>query len=136
MMYFWIPIIGFANGIIVGSGIVALLTLLDIIPRLAQVTKTYKFISLYEDVIACSATIAAFLSLTKYSLDVSIILVIIVGFTMGVYVGMLASALAEVMNVIPVVVRRFQIQEYVKYVVYALILGKVVGSFIHWLIIN
>ena len=130
-----LPIVGFANGIIVGSGIVALITLLDIIPRLAQLTKTYKYISTYEDVISFSAVIASYFSLTKTSLNFSSMFVIILGFFMGFYIGMLASALAEVMNVVPVVVSRFVIDEYVIYVVYALILGKVVGSLIQWLII-
>ncbi|SNS36686.1 stage V sporulation protein AB [Anaerovirgula multivorans] len=131
-----LPIIGFSNGIIVGSGIVALLTLLDIIPRLAQLTKTYNYISIYEDVIIYSAALAAFFSLAKMGINTGVAFVIIVGFFMGIFIGLLASALAEVMNVIPVIVRRFQIEEYVFHIVYALILGKTVGSFIHWMVIH
>lgn len=131
-----LPIIGFSNGIIVGSGIVALLTLLDIIPRLAQLTKTYNYISIYEDVIIYSAALAAFFSLAKMGINTGVVFIIIIGFFMGVFIGLLASALAEVMNVIPVIVRRFQIEEYVFYIVYALILGKTVGSFIHWIVIH
>lgn len=136
MEYVILPIIGFSNGIIVGSGIVALLTLLDIIPRLAQVTKTYSYVTIYENVIIYSAAIAAFFSLSKVGMNTGAFFIIMIGFLMGVFIGLLASALAEVMNVIPVVVRRFQIEEYVFYVVYALILGKTLGSFIHWLVLN
>ncbi|SDK59795.1 stage V sporulation protein AB [Natronincola ferrireducens] len=131
-----IPLIGLSNGIIVGSGIVALLTLLDIIPRIAQLTKTYKNIWIYENTIIISATIASLFSLTTNAFNTNIIFVTIIGLFMGIFIGLLASALAEVMNVIPVVVRRFQIEEYVIYVVYALISGKMLGSFIHWLIIH
>ncbi len=126
--------LGFSNGIVVGSGIVALLTLLDIIPRLAQLTKTYKYIALYENIIVTGATLAAFSSLTNTSIHFNTYFVIIIGFFMGTFIGMLASALAEVMNVIPVVVRRFKLDGYVIYILYALVFGKVLGSLLHWFI--
>lgn len=135
MPYIIVVIIGFSNGIIVGSGIVALVTLLDIIPRLAQLTKTYESIPVYENVIIFGSTIVAFLSLVEIGINMGVISIIITGFFMGVFIGLLASALAEVMNVIPVVVRRFQIENYGIHVVYALILGKVIGSFLQWLIL-
>ncbi|AKL94962.1 stage V sporulation protein AB [Clostridium aceticum] len=136
MSYIIIPLIGFSNGIVVGSGIVALITLLDIVPRLGQLTKTYKFTVAYQNAIIGGATIAAFLSLINKGINTGAIFVILIGFAMGTFVGLLASALAEVMNVIPVLIRRFKIEEYVFYIVYSLILGKTIGSFIHWLILH
>ncbi len=128
-------LLGFANGIVVGSGIVALLTLLDIIPRLAQLTKTYHYITLYENVIIVGAVLAAYMSLSNSSIGLNPLAVIVVGFFIGTFVGLLASALAEVMNVIPVVVRRFRLEGYVHYILYSLILGKVLGSLLHWLVV-
>ncbi|SES76018.1 stage V sporulation protein AB [Natronincola peptidivorans] len=136
MEYLIVPIIGFSNGIIVGSGIVALITLLDIVPRLTQLTKTYDSIKIYENIIIYSATIAAFLSLTTLGIKLGIIIIVLTGFLMGIFIGLLASALAEVMNVIPVVIRRFQIEEYVIFIVYSLVLGKTLGSFLHWLFLH
>ncbi|MDR5660058.1 stage V sporulation protein AB [Serpentinicella sp. ANB-PHB4] len=137
MQYIFVPIVGFGNGLIVGSGIVALITLLDIVPRLCQLTKTYKYIRQYEGIIILGSVIAAFLSLTDISIfNNRVYVVIIFGFFNGFFIGMLASALAEVMNVIPVIVRRFKIDGYVIYILYALIFGKVIGSLVDWLIIN
>ena len=132
MQYILVPLIGLANGIIVGSGIVALITLLDIVPRLAQLTKTYRYIREYEYVLIIASTVAAFLSLTRISIHLGFALVVIIGFFNGFFIGMLASALAEVMNVIPVIVRRFRIDGYVIYILYSLVFGKVIGSLIHW----
>lgn len=129
-----IPIVGFSNGIIVGSGIVALLTLLDIIPRLAQLTRTPGYMKVYENSIIIGATIAAFTSLTNTQVGLGKAIVIIIGFFMGTFIGLLASALAEVANVIPIVVRRFRLDGYVIYVLYSLIFGKILGSLIHWFI--
>ncbi len=131
-----IPFIGLANGVIVGSGIVALITLLDIVPRLAQLTSTYRYIRWYETVIIAGASLAALASLTGLSIPLGGLTVVIVGFFMGVFVGMLASALAEVMNVMPVIVRRFRLEGYVIYILYALVFGKVIGSLLHWIVIN
>lgn len=41
-------IVGFASGLAVGGGFVAFLTVLGIIPRLMQLTKTMKYIQFYE----------------------------------------------------------------------------------------
>ncbi len=131
-----IPFLGLANGIIVGSGIVALITLLDIVPRLAQLTKTYRYISWYETVIIWGASLAALGSLTGIAIPLGGIAVAVVGFSMGIFVGMLASALAEVMNVMPIIVRRFRLEGYVIYILYALVFGKMIGSLLHWLVIN
>ena len=133
MLYITIIIVGFSNGIVVGSGIVALLTLLDIIPRLAQLTNTYEKIPLYEHIIIVTSSIIALLSLLQIGVNIGAICIVIIGFSMGIFIGMLASALAEVMHVIPVIVRRFNMEDYVDYVVYALIFGKVIGSLLQYL---
>jgi stage V sporulation protein AB len=132
MKYIVIPVVGFANGIIVGGGVIALITLLDIVPRLAQITQTYDYIKLYESIIVIGATVAAFTSLTGIGINLGIIGVVIVGFTMGIFVGLLASALAEVLNVLPIIVRRFKIDGYLVFMIYSLIFGKVLGAFLNW----
>lgn len=134
MKYIAIPLLGFSNGIIVGSGIVALLSLLDIIPRLAQLTKTYNSIQTYENVIIFGAVLASITSLTGVSINLGKVIVVIVGFFIGVFIGLLASALAEVLNVMPVLVRRFKLDGYTDYIVYSLIIGKVLGALLNWFI--
>jgi len=131
-----ITFLGFSNGLIVGSGIVALITLLDIVPRLAQLTKTYHYIHWYEMVIVVGATFAAITSLTGVAIPMGKLVTIIVGFFVGAFVGMLASALAEVMNVMPIIVRRFRLEGYVIYILYSLVFGKMVGSLLQWIVIN
>jgi len=51
---------------------------------------------------------------------------------MGIFVGLLASALAEVLNVLPVIVRRFRIDGYLGFMIYSLIFGKILGSLLNW----
>ena len=55
---------------------------------------------------------------------------------MGGFIGLLASALAEVLNVIPVLLGRLDLQNYTKYIFISLASGKVVGSLIDWIFMN
>ncbi len=132
MKYIVVSLLGFSNGIVVGSGAVALITLLDIVPRLAQLTDTYSEIKTYENIIIIGAVFAAIASLAGISINMGKIAVIVVGFFVGISVGLLASALAEVLNVIPIIIRRFKLEGYADYIIYSLITGKVLGSFIDW----
>jgi len=132
MKYIIAPIVGFSNGVMVGGGVIALITLLDIVPRFAQITQTYDKVKLYESVIVIGATLAAVTSLTDIGINLGGISVIIVGFSMGIFIGLLASALAEVLNVLPVIVRRFRIDGYLGFIIYSLIFGKVLGSLLNW----
>lgn len=132
----FVAITGLASGIMVGSGIVALITLLDIVPRVAQLSKTQDKIRLYEGLIILGATLASFLSLSEITIGIPKVVVAIIGFFIGCFVGLLASALAEVMNVIPVVIRRFRLEGYVRVILYALIFGKVLGSLYQWILLE
>ncbi len=132
MKYIAVPLLGFSNGIIVGSGLVALLTILDIIPRLAQLTNTYSEIKIYENIIIIGAVLAAITSLAGVSINLGKFTVVIVGFFIGIFIGLLASALAEVLNIIPVLIRRFRLEGYAGYIIYSLIAGKVLGALLNW----
>lgn len=132
--YVAVPLLGFSNGIVVGSGIVALLTLLDIVPRLAQLTDTCNKIKVYENIIIMGAVLAAFTSLAGVSINLGKFTVAVVGLFMGIFIGLLASALAEVLNVIPVLIRRFRLEGYAGYIIYSLIAGKVLGALLNWLL--
>ncbi|WP_352419881.1 stage V sporulation protein AB [Proteiniborus sp.] len=129
--------IALSGGSLVGTAAAAFVTLLDIVPRMAQVSDTSDKIGLYEISISLSATSISFLTLIGWGIGIkSKIFLVIVGFTLGIFVGLLASALAEVLNVMPVLFRRVRIQKYILAVLIAIALGKIVGSFFSWNIIS
>lgn len=129
-------IIGLSAGIAVGSALASFITLLDIIPRLMQLTNSYKKLGLYQ-IIIIVATIASvimdFFNLSVYS---NIFFLIPIGFFIGGFIGLIASALAEILNVIPVLENKLRLKELLPIPVLAISLGKVVGSLIDWLILN
>lgn len=127
-------LIGLAEGIVVGTAIVAFLTILDIVPRLAQFTETYDKCSYYEFSIILGAVSGAIVVFLNWQLNLPVILVIMTGFFMGVFTGLLAAALTEVLNVLPVLSKRLGLQQEIYLMLMSLILGKVAGSLIYWLV--
>ena len=59
------------------------------------------------------------------------------GLAYGIFIGFLSSGLAEVLDYIPITSRRLKIPTiYLKYIIISLSIGKVIGSFIGWKIIQ
>ncbi|WP_409251239.1 stage V sporulation protein AB [Bacillus sp. SCS-153A] len=129
----WLCFVGLAGGLAVGSGFVAFLTVLGIIPRLTQLTKTMKMIHFYEWAIVLGATVGSIFSLNEFSLGFSPYLLIPVGLMSGVFVGMLAAGLTEVLNVLPILTKRIGINDRIITLLMAIVLGKVLGSLFHWI---
>lgn len=134
-MYYMIEFfIGIAGGIAVGGAFAAIFTVLDIIPRLAQITRSTAHITKYEAAIALGAfswTIIDFFSINMLTGTLGNV---IFGLFAGAFVGLLAAGLTEVFNVLPIMAKRLKMTNYMYYFVMALILGKVSGSIFYWLI--
>ncbi|HEX7065552.1 MAG TPA: stage V sporulation protein AB [Bacillales bacterium] len=125
--------VSFADGVIVGSGFVAFLIVLGIIPRLMQLTKTQSFVRAYEWSVISGALMGGWLGLRGVSLDLSVFWLVPIGLACGVFIGMLAAALTEVLNVLPILAKRIGIGETkIIILLMALVLGKIVGSIFHW----
>lgn len=126
-------LIGLAGGIAVGSGFVAFITVLDILPRLIQMTKSQEFIRWYEFAIIFGVLFSTWLDFFDWIFDGYIWINIVIGLLMGLFVGMLAGALTEVINVLPILSRRLKIQYYLFLLVIAMALGKTMGSLFQWI---
>jgi stage V sporulation protein AB len=125
--------LGFSGGIAVGSGFVAFLTVLGIVPRLVQMTKTHKFIRGYESAIILGAIVASWVSLRDITILAPALLLIPIGLAFGIFIGMLAAALTEVLNVLPILAKRIGFGQQVIILLMAIVFGKVLGSLFHWL---
>lgn len=126
-------IIGLAGGLAVGGGLVAFLTVLGIIPRLTQLTKTKNFIRHYEWGVVVGALTGSWFSLSVPLLYLPSFLLIIIGLFAGIFVGSLAAALTEVLNVFPILAKRVGVAEKIMYLIMAIVLGKISGSLFHWI---
>lgn len=129
-------IVGLGGGIIVGGAIAAFISLLGIIPRLIQISRTHQYKILYQNAFISGATIFTIVYFFDFSIELSNVLVCIIGMIFGVFIGLFSSALAEVLNVIPVMSKKLKIKDDLKLIVYALLLGRVAGSLYYWLILK
>jgi stage V sporulation protein AB len=125
--------VGLAGGLAVGSGLVAFLTVLGIIPRLTQLTKTMKMIHFYEWAVVFGALIGSVFSLNSFTLGFTPYILVPMGLLSGIFVGMLAAALTEVLNVLPILTKRIGINDRIITLLMAIVLGKVLGSLFHWI---
>jgi stage V sporulation protein AB len=127
-------IIGLAGGLAVGSGIVAFLVVLDVIPRLAQLTRSYSHIYRYEVAVIMGTLAWSILDFGNWKLSLGVVGTVICGLASGCFIGLLAAALTEVVNVLPILAKRLHMMEYMKFLLTAMVLGKMIGSLFDWLV--
>lgn len=128
-----VVILGLAGGLAVGSGFVAFLTVLGIVPRLTQLTKTKNYIKSYEISVIIGAISGAWFSLRDPILFLPSFCLVIIGLFGGIFFGSLAAALTEVLNVFPILAKRIGVHEKIQYLLMAIVFGKIFGSLFHWI---
>jgi stage V sporulation protein AB len=129
-------IIGLSAGLATGAGFVAFLTVLGIIPRLIQLSKTHGFIVTYEAAVTAGAFAGTVLSFHYFHFHAPLLLISFWGLLHGVFVGMLAAALTEVLNVFPILTRRIGLDGSLIWFFMAIVLGKIAGSLFQWLLFS
>ncbi|WP_068671961.1 stage V sporulation protein AB [Oceanobacillus sp. Castelsardo] len=127
--------IGFSGGLAVGGGFVAFITVLGVIPRLLQLTKSYKLIKFYTACVVLGLMMGSYLSFAKINLNQSFIILVVWGLFHGIFNGMLAAALTEVLNVFPAIMRRIRMENSLLILLMAILFGKIVGSLFQWTIL-
>ncbi|HHV39272.1 MAG TPA: stage V sporulation protein AB [Tepidimicrobium sp.] len=133
MKSLFMAFLGISGGITIGSAIAAFLTLLRLIPRITQITETNEHIRLFEYVMMLGAVMFSFIYFSDFKLNMSKYLCIPVGLIMGTFLGLFTSALAEVLNVIPVLVKKLKAKHELEFIIIALIFGKLAGALYYWL---
>lgn len=139
---------GLSAGLLVSAGIFTVLLAVGLAPRFIGATHTAKKIFLYEGCIMAGAVIGTFFSVipalghagewvrSRFT-GASLLSVIdrggevflaIAGIFMGMFVGCLALAIAEMLNSIPIFARRVSYRHGLGIAVLAVALGKLAGS--------
>ena len=136
-MELFLIIFGLSSGLMVGAGVISLLILVGIIPRMAQLSNTRSFINFYEKILVIGTFLGSLISIQNIGITVGKVGVLIFGLAYGIFIGFLSSGLAEILDYIPIISRRLKIPTiYLKYIIISLLIGKVIGSFIGWRIVE
>ena len=127
-------LIGLGSGVVISAGVFAFITALGIVPRLIERSKTRKYIDLYENCIIFGGIIGTFLSFWSIPIPLGKTGLIIAGVAVGMFVGSLVVALAEFINVLPIMNRRLKLTGGMAIILVTLGLGKTAGSILYWII--
>ena len=127
-------IIGFAGGLAVGGGYIAFLTVLGVTPSGITLSKTEKHIKIYISCLIIGSLIGTYLSFTTATFNQPVIFIAFWGLMHGVFNGMLAAALTEILNVFPIISKRIGLSKHVLWLMMAIIFGKIFGSLFQWTI--
>lgn len=124
--------IGLASGLAVGSGFIAFLMVLGVIPRLIQLSRSIKLIHLYGPCAIAGSLFGVYMSFTSTTWDQPLIVLGVWGVFHGIFVGMLAAALTEVLNVFPILSKRIGVDKQLLWLLMAIVFGKIFGSIFQW----
>lgn len=125
-------VIGFGGGMIAAGGMVALLIGLGITPRFAGITHTADRILLYEDFTMLGAVAGNVLQLYEPSLAVGKIGLAVYGLGAGMFLGAWILALAEMVDVFPIAIRRLKIKVGVPFIIMTVAAAKICGSLLYF----
>jgi len=121
-------IVGLCGGLLVAGGLFAFLALVGVVTRLAAGTTTAKYITFYEDMSLLGCVGGNLLYLYGFSLPLGNLFLAMYGISAGVFTGCLAAALAEVVNMMPVLSERVGLKKGMAGIMAMFAAGKLVGS--------
>ncbi|MBR2062757.1 MAG: stage V sporulation protein AB [Anaerotignum sp.] len=134
MKEIFLIIFSVASGLMVSAGVFAFIAAIGIIPRMAWRTGTRYYVRFYEDVIVLGGLFGTTTMFVDYRLPPWWWLIIAIAALEGVFVGVLAMALTEVLNVMPILMRRTRLTKGLQWIILSFALGKVAGSLIYYLV--
>lgn len=131
-------IIGLSFGALAASGVLTVLLAVGLMPRYAGRVHEAKHIILFENMIIWGTMSGTFVSLFGVYVDNSglgllgVIIQSIYGMFAGIFVGTLALAIAEMLDAFPIFFRRAKLNGGLTWIVLAIALGKMAGSFAYF----
>lgn len=126
-------ILGLGAGFVVSGGVVAFISIIGVIPLIAFRTKTARAMMWYENAIILGSILGSVSSMWTIRFPNIPALTILFFFAFGMFIGTLIIALAEVLDVLPIMNRRIKIKKGITLIVVSLALGKLVGSLCYWI---
>jgi len=134
MGYIAVMIIGVGSGAVISGAVFAFIVKIGLVTRLAQRTGTQERFILYEEAIIAGGIFGAIIGFLNFNINIGRPLMVLMGLMTGIFYGSLAVALAETLNVIPIMTRRANLKRGLALFMVCLALGKAIGSLAYFLI--
>ena len=122
----FLALIGISAGMVVAGGVFSFIVELGVISDFADRTHTAKHSLFYEDMVSAGAVLGNLFQIFEVHLPGRSIFLGIFGLFGGIFVGCWAMALAEILNVFPIFMRRARIVRYLA--VFVLMLAHIMHA--------
>ena len=126
-----LSLLGFGSGIALAGGFFALLIALGIISRFARQTRTGNYLWIYEMVVTAGGVFGTVWYLYGWHIPIGTFGMGIYGICAGIFVGGWTMALTEIIDTIPIFMRRVYLKKGLVLIVWSLAWGHVVGGLLH-----
>lgn len=126
-----LAIIGLCGGGAIAAGLFALVTTLGVVSDFADRTHTGKYVLFYGDCLVVGGILGNIISIYEPHLWGGKISLFIGGLFSGIFVGCWTMAIAEILHVFPIFIRRAKILKGIPYLIVSLALGKAIGCLIY-----
>ncbi|MBU5481197.1 stage V sporulation protein AB [Blautia sp. MSJ-19] len=121
-------LIGLSAGVVVAGGLFSFIVELGVISDFADRTHTGNKIMFYEDMVSAGAVFGNLFQIFGLQMPGGKLFLSVFGLLGGIFVGCWAMALAEILNVFPIFMRRARIVRYLAVFVLMVALGKGFGA--------
>ncbi|MGN1166551.1 MAG: stage V sporulation protein AB [Lachnospiraceae bacterium] len=125
-----LAILGFSAGVAAAAGLFSFIIGLGVVSDFADRTHTGEHILLYEDSIALGGIIGNIFIVYQLSVPGGGWMVPLFGLFAGIFAGCWAMALAEILNIFPIFIRRVKLLRCIPYIILAMAIGKGIGALI------
>ena len=123
-------VIGLSAGMVVAGGLFSFISGLGVISDFADRTHTGEHIMLYEDSVALGGILGNTFFIYQIEIPYGGWIVPVVGLLGGIFVGCWSMALAEILDVFPIFIRRVKLLRGIQYLILGIALGKGIGAFV------
>lgn len=124
---------GFASGLIISTGILSFINAIGIIPRVSTKLK----VTTHYFALANASLLGVVIGTIFYIWDIYVplpkVVIALFSLALGVFIGCLAVALAEILNVIPITKSRLKLKRGVYLLILSFGIGKMIGTLFYYL---
>lgn len=130
----WIVLafLGLASGLAISAGLFAFLIGLGVVSDFADRTHTGKYVTLYEDFIVVGGILGNMFWVYQVDFLRGSWLLLGFGLLSGIFVGCWSMALADILNIFPIFIRRAKITTGLSWLIASMALGKSLGSLLYF----
>lgn len=127
-----LALLGLSAGVAVAGGLFSFIVGLGVVSEFADRTHTGNRILLYEESIALGGILGNLFSLYRIHLPHGGLLLAVFGVFAGIFVGCWSMALAEILNIFPIFIRRVKLLRAIPYIIAGMAVGKGIGAWVHF----